>query len=135
MFAQQMLAAHNAARMRVGVSPLAWSEQLAKRARQWAGALLANDDFSHERNLQYGQNLFEISGRSATAYYVVSAWASEAKNYSYRSNTCSGRCGHYTQVVWRDTKLLGCGIARNRTREVWVCDYDPPGNIVGERPY
>jgi pathogenesis-related protein 1 len=135
VFAQQMLAAHNAVRIRTGVPPLVWSEQLEKYARQWAGTLLSNGDFSHSRNQQYGQNLFEISGGSVTAEEVVSAWVSEAKNYNRQKNTCSGTCGHYTQVVWRDTKKVGCGVARGRRREVWVCDYEPPGNIVGERPY
>ncbi len=130
-----MLAAHNSVRAGHAVPTLAWSDELAKYAQKWANTLIATGEFAHSRNPRYGENLFEISGRSATAYDVVSAWTSEAKNYDYRNNTCSGTCGHYTQVIWRDTKLLGCGVARNRTREVWVCDYEPPGNIVGERPY
>jgi len=44
-------------------------------------------------------------------------------------------CGHYTQIVWRDTKQVGCGVARDNRREIWVCNYDPPGNWVGHRPY
>jgi pathogenesis-related protein 1 len=133
--AQQMLAAHNSVRARLGLPPLSWSDELAQYARKWANTLIGSGEFSHSGSSRYGENLFEIAGGSATADDVVSAWASEARNYNYRKNTCSGRCGHYTQIVWRDTKLLGCGVARNRTREVWVCNYEPPGNIVGERPY
>jgi uncharacterized protein YkwD len=130
-----MLAAHNSVRARHGLPPLAWSDELAQYARKWANTLIATGEFSHSGSSRLGENLFEISGASATPYDVVSAWASEAKNYNYRNNTCSGRCGHYTQIVWRDTKLLGCGVARDRMREVWVCEYEPPGNFVGERPY
>jgi pathogenesis-related protein 1 len=133
--AQQMLAAHNSVRARLGLPPLAWSDELAQYARSWANTLIARGEFSHSGSSRYGENLFEISGASATAYDVVSAWAAEVRYYNYRNNTCSGRCGHYTQIVWRDSKLLGCGVARNRTREVWVCNYEPPGNFVGERPY
>jgi len=133
--AQEIVAAHNSVRARHDLPPLRWSDELARYAQNWANALIARDDFRPRSNPQYGENLFEISGGSATAHDVVSAWAAEGKNYNYRDNTCSGRCGHYTQVVWRDSKLVGCGMARNRRREVWVCDYEPHGNIVGERPY
>ena len=133
--AQEMLAAHNSVRAHHGLSPLAWSGELATYAQKWANALIASGKFAHHEDSAYGENLFEISGAAATAYDVVSAWAAEGRNYNYRNNTCSDRCGHYTQLVWRDTKKVGCGLARNRRREVWVCDYDPPGNIVGERPY
>ncbi len=83
----------------------------------------------------FGENLYEVSGGSSTPAEVVSAWASEEVSYDQATNTCTARCGHYTQVVWRTTKLMGCGVARNARREVWVCDYDPHGNTVGEKPY
>jgi pathogenesis-related protein 1 len=132
---QELVTAHNSVRARHGVPPLRWSDELAKYAQKWANTLIAWGEFRPRSSPQYGENLFEISGASATAREVVSAWAAEGKNYNYRNNTCSGRCGHYTQVVWRDTKLVGCGVARNKRREVWVCDYEPHGNIMGERPY
>jgi len=56
-------------------------------------------------------------------------------NYNYKTNRCKGMCGHYTQIVWRDTKELGCGVARGGDREIWVCDYSPPGNYQGRLPY
>lgn len=133
--AQEIVAAHNSVRARHGLPPLRWSNELAEYAQNWANTLIARGEFSHHSNPRYGENLFEISGASATARDVVSAWAAEGKNYNYRNNTCSGRCGHYTQIVWRDTKLVGCGMARDGRREVWVCNYAPHGNIVGERPY
>ena len=29
----------------------------------------------------------------------------------------------------------GCAVATDRRREVWVCNYDPPRNVAGYRPY
>jgi uncharacterized protein YkwD len=132
---RDMLDAHNAVRAQMKVPPLQWSEQLAGHARQWAGNLLARRQFFHQPNSAYGENLFQITGASAAPIEVVRDWASESRNYDYRSNTCRGVCGHYTQIVWRDSKRLGCAVARGGGREVWVCNYDPPGNWVGERPY
>jgi pathogenesis-related protein 1 len=133
--AHEMLASHNAARARVGEAPLAWSDRLAARAQDWAGTLLARRQFVHRPNSTYGENLFEITGASASPARVVNAWAAESRNYDYNSNRCRGMCGHYTQIVWRDTKEVGCAVARGGELEIWVCNYDPPGNWAGQRPY
>lgn len=132
---KEMLAAHNAVRAKVGVPALTWSDKLAAVAQQWANTLIAKNQFAHHPDPQYGENLFEISGAPATPSRVVDAWASEAGNYNHSTNTCNGRCGHYTQIVWRDTKAVGCGVARAHNREVWVCEYEPHGNVAGEKPY
>jgi uncharacterized protein YkwD len=117
------------------MAPLKWSKQLAERAQDWADALLARRQFVHRPNSTFGENLFEITGAAASPWQVVMAWAAEAQNYDYNSNKCHGVCGHYTQIVWSSTREVGCAVARSGGREVWVCNYDPPGNWIGERPY
>jgi len=130
-----MLAAHNAVRARLGVPPLKWSASLSAQAQDWANRLLAGIRFAHRPDHVYGENLFEIEGASASPERVVEAWASESRDYEYAANRCRKVCGHYTQLVWSTTKQVGCAVARNSRREVWVCNYDPPGNYVGRRPY
>jgi pathogenesis-related protein 1 len=135
VLARDMLAAHNEIRARIDVPPLRWSVRLAARAQDWADRLLREQQFYHRPHPVFGENLFEITGPRALPADVVGVWASEARDYSYRPNTCRGVCGHYTQLIWNDTREVGCAAARDTTREVWVCNYDPPGNWVGERPY
>ncbi len=130
-----MLAVHNAVRARVGIPPLVWSDRLAARSQDWAATLLARKQLVHRPDSIYGENLFEITGAAASPAQVLNAWAAESRNYDYSSNRCRGACGHYTQIVWGSTKEVGCAVARGRGREVWVCNYDPPGNWVGSRPY
>jgi uncharacterized protein YkwD len=132
---RDMLAAHNAVRARERVGPLTWSKELESSARQWAQKLLDSGTFAHQPNSSYGQNLFESRGRTASAAEVVENWAGEAKNYDAAANRCRGVCGHYTQIVWRDTKQVGCAVAGSEQRQIWVCDYDPPGNVTGHRPF
>ena len=132
---RQMLAAHNSVRARVAVPPLVWSDRLATVAQDWANTLLTRREFSHRPNSSYGENLFEITGAPASPAHVVDTWAGESRNYDYNSNKCRGVCGHYTQIVWSGTKEVGCAVARSRVREVWVCNYSPPGNFVNMRPY
>ena len=127
--------AHNAIHARVGFPPLVWSDQLAQLAQNWANHLIATGSFGHRPNNQYGENLYSVSGGAAFPAQLVGYWAKEAREYDVRSNACSGVCGHYTQIVWAGTRSVGCAVATDRRQEVWVCNYDPPGNIVGYRPY
>ncbi|HEX5227519.1 MAG TPA: CAP domain-containing protein [Bryobacteraceae bacterium] len=130
-----ILAAHNAVRERLDLTPLRWSDHLTAYAQEWANQLLHEGQFHHRSHPKYGENLFEIDGPRATPANVVDIWAAEERDYSYRTNTCRGMCGHYTQLIWSTTREVGCAVARDANREVWVCNYDPPGNWLGERPY
>ena len=133
--AVDMLAAHNAFRTRLRLRPLVWSDKLATVAQSWADTLLKRRQFSHQSQFAHGENLFEMRGGSATPDDVVHDWASESLDYDYASGRCYSVCGHYTQIVWRSTVEVGCAVARGGAREVWVCRYSPPGNVVGQRPY
>ena len=133
---EKMLAAHNAARAAVKTRPLVWSERLAVLAQDWANLQITRQGgLIHQKKSKYGENLYESIGGPATPEEVVKRWTSEAVDFDYKTNHCLAVCGHYTQVIWRDTKEVGCGVARHGNREIWVCEYSPPGNYVGERPY
>ena len=47
--------------------------------------------------------------------------------------------GHYTQMVWQNTREIGCGTAPPGAGglhySILVCRYDPPGNYRGQYPY
>src|SRR5262249_10858897 len=115
-----MLDAHNVVRARVGVPPLTWSDRLAAIARDWAASLIAKHRFGHNPKTPHGENLFEIEGGTATPTEVIGDWASESANFDPRSGRCRGTCGHYTQIVWRNTTEVGCAVVRSGRREVWV---------------
>ena len=134
-FDREMVSAHNQIRAQAGVPPLKWSDHLEAVAEDWAKTLLSRREFSHRPNGKFGENLFAITGARSSTAEVIRAWADESRNYDYRSNRCRDVCGHYTQIVWRDTQKVGCAVARDNRREIWVCNYDPPGNWVGHRPY
>ena len=136
-FAREMLAAHNTVRQKVGVAPLKWSNKLAARAEEWAKTLAATGA-SRMQGIP-GQNIaYTGPPGHAKGADVVAAWSAEASNYDREKNACIDpklRCNHYTQVVWRDSSSLGCATAHDAQRDIWVCDYDPPGNNVAEKPY
>lgn len=136
VWSQEMLNAHNRWRQQTGVPPLTWSEDLAKQAQSWANHL-ANDNFKlyHRPNNPYGENLTWAAYQQLSPTQVVDMWGNEVKDYDYERNQCSGVCGHYTQLVWQKTTEVGCALVRSKHQEVWVCNYNPPGNYRGQKPY
>jgi pathogenesis-related protein 1 len=102
-----------------------------------SGLIDHNPNRSDGHPYYVGENVFG-SGGNATAQTAVDLWAAEEADYNYASNSCSGVCGHYTQIVWRESLDLGCakydcpGLTYGSTI---VCNYGPGGNIGGQRPY
>jgi pathogenesis-related protein 1 len=133
-----MLAAHNRARRAVGVQDLQWSDRLSQIAQGWAEHLGGDRcAMRHSGVSGLGENLAWAAGQHLSPVDVVRMWVDEARAFDPADSVCdSGAvCGHYTQVVWRGTKFVGCGMVSCGDSEVWVCNYSPPGNYVGERPY
>ncbi len=133
--AHELLDAHNSARRRVGSPPLVWSSVLVSHARRWAEQLIATHTFVRQPHDPRGQNLFMITGGTIAPAEVVRTWVAEMSDYDHDTNSCASVCEHYTQVVWRTTRAVGCGMAFDGYRQAWVCEYDPPGNVAGVRPY
>jgi uncharacterized protein YkwD len=133
-----MLAAHNRARHAVGVADLQWSDRLAKTAQGWAERLRGEScRMRHSGAAGIGENLAWAAGSHLSPAGVVAMWVGEAHAFNPSNGTCApgAVCGHYTQVVWRGTHLVGCGMVSCGGSEVWVCNYSPQGNYVGQRPY
>ena len=133
-------AAHNTERALVGTPPLKWSTTVAGVAQQWAEDLAANNGCSLAHNPDrgsYGENLFWTT-TPRSAEYVVAQWAAEKANYDADTHTCAqGQlCKHYTQVVWNNTTEVGCGMTTcENGHQLWVCNYNPTGNYVGQQAF
>lgn len=157
-FKDEMLCAHNARRGTFPVptpvpalNNLEWDQDLADIAADYA----AECTWAHNANRSdnypgyVGENLALFSSGWSVSSLVestLSNWVeSEMPSYDYASNSCSGVCGHYTQVVWRNTERVGCAVQQCATfsnlGSPWnngyllVCNYSPGGNYVGQRPY
>lgn len=147
-----IVAAHNKWRAQVGVGPLSYSPELAASAQAWAQELKQSNHCRMRHSSpqgQYGENLFWASaviwsdGRRelspVPSEKPVDSWGSEKRDYDDANNRCKpGKvCGHYTQLVWKASTRVGCAMAvcEDSQEQVWVCQYQPAGNVVGRKPY
>lgn len=145
----------------VSIPDLTWDPTTAAVAQEWADLLINQNPpkichrcgdnactpplVPNQCLSNLGENLYlawSTGTPDQSASTAVESWASEQQHYNFDQNTCaSGKvCGHYTQVVWSSTQRLGCGRAvrtttDGRTHVIWVCNYAPPGNMIGQRPY
>jgi pathogenesis-related protein 1 len=137
---EDYVALHNAARAEVGVGQVWWDATLQGYAEWYADQRRGDCAGQHSQGSGYGENLYwGPGGWPWSGVDAVNLWVAEREFYDYNSNTCSGPygCGHYTQVVWRDTTYIGCARVEcdNNLGVFITCNYWPPGNWEGQWPY
>jgi uncharacterized protein YkwD len=141
--AAEMLRDHNAVRAPLGLPPVTWDDALARHAQVWADQLVAETELRHsphDSRPGEGENLARMDGGHDRATRLFSGWASEAAQYQVGPLDCMDHSGlmaigHYTQLVWKSTRRIGCAVAYSPESEVLVCRYSPRGNICGQTPY
>lgn len=100
--------------------------------------LAARGVMQHRSTNDYGENIYCKYGTAnitVTGHEAVKSWYDEISLYNFNSGGFSSATGHFTQVVWRDSKKLGIAKAENSRGQVFVvANYDPPGNYQGQFP-
>lgn len=161
-FDYDVLEAHNAVRSFAGIAPLAWSQPLAQLAASRVRKLAEDGCYirhtpPNERMQQagfyyIGENLYKVINMVPTGVDIVDAWYAEIADYTYgrvgkdcATEKCSGRTsppcavGHFTQVMWADSKFVGCARMecpnQAKRTSVATCYYGEGGNIVGSAPF
>jgi pathogenesis-related protein 1 len=133
-----ILAAHNSERRLVGNLDLTWDYGLEEFAADWAQTLSSRGEgLSHRPNNKYGENCYWTSSTTISPEEAIIAFNSEKKIYNYGpiSNENWRSTGHYTQVVWYNTTKVGCAAVTGSSGTFVVCNYNPPGNYMGDYPY
>ena len=162
-FQNTILSIHNQERALVKVPALTWNDNLAAAAKTWATYLTTLglrcdpppgtcNPPPHDNSIRgiQSENLWAgTAGRYTTAQQVQS-WVNEKSNFPggpYNPPYPPGctpmvDCkvvGHYTQMVWQNTREIGCGTAPPGAGglhySILVCRYNPPGGYPGQNPY
>ncbi|XP_016041372.1 peptidase inhibitor 16 isoform X2 [Erinaceus europaeus] len=121
---------------------MTWDEDLAAFAKAYAQQCVWGHNSQRGRR---GENLFAITDQGLDVPLAVEEWHHERKHYNLSNTTCEPdqMCGHYTQVVWAKTERIGCGThfceklkgVEVTDIQLLVCNYEPPGNVKGQKPY
>ncbi|RZU47877.1 cysteine-rich secretory family protein [Fluviicoccus keumensis] len=132
-----IVAAHNQYRAEVSVPPLSWSPEVAASAQAWAEDMASSGKFRHSGS-RYGENIWAGTANAYSLNDMVKSWGDEKADFEYGTRTNSrngGVVGHYTQIIWRNSTQVGCGLASGGGTDYFVCQYNPPGNYIGQQPY
>eukprot|EP00485_Elphidium_margaritaceum_P017930 CAMPEP_0202730566 /NCGR_PEP_ID=MMETSP1385-20130828/186701_1 /ASSEMBLY_ACC=CAM_ASM_000861 /TAXON_ID=933848 /ORGANISM="Elphidium margaritaceum" /LENGTH=765 /DNA_ID=CAMNT_0049396841 /DNA_START=28 /DNA_END=2325 /DNA_ORIENTATION=- len=150
---------------RDGYPMLQWSDAMAKSANGYASACTVAKEGScdHHTPTPNGENIAcntyaprlmteEESEKMVTDRMIdieVARWKygmygnsdlNCRKNGNWVSES-KGNCGHYTQIIWAKTTLVGCAYQNCNGNDMkkkmthLVCHYWPSGNLLNERPY
>ena len=136
------LTAHNEARKAFGSTPLRWSKELERDARRWAEQLARENTIRHspqDARDPSGENLWMGTRGYFPASRMVGYFVDEQRFFRpgrFPDVSRTGNwadVGHYTQIVWADTREVGCAKVSNAQNDVLVCRYYPSGNVIGQR--
>ncbi len=139
---QDVIRVHNEKRnIYFNDSPLKYSLKLESEAQNYADILASTGEFRHDptnHQNNYGENLYAFSkDKPLTIDDAMPHWFDdEEPHYHYEDGSCDigYQCGHYTQVIWQNTREVGCATAkyqrgRFKNGYIYVCKYYKAGNI------
>jgi hypothetical protein len=142
---ERLLASHNRERSSAGVPRLEWSPALEASARTYALYLARTGRFEHSHDVTgvevQGENLWAGTRDYYGPEAMVGLWVAEKKTFKpgvFPDNSRTGdveAVGHYTQLMWRQTRQVGCSLTKGREEDVLVCRYSEAGNVPGETPF
>jgi len=132
----------------IDMEKMLWNDALATAAQgyaeectwghgqpKWIGDLEIDGSPLSEETV--GQNMFRGANDRFDWKNATNLWFNERVDYHYATTTCNKgkECGHYTQLVWSTSKHIGCGWHKCPHKDFIICNYFPPGNWKGEKPY
>jgi hypothetical protein len=129
----EMLNLHNQKRCMAGVPALTWDDKLAKDASDYVdtapGAVHSTALGAFKT---YGECIQGACPDDDPAK-AMKFWYGELPKYTESSPF---QASHYTQVVWKATTKVGCGVGPSTGLcsggKVYVCQYTPVGNQFGK---
>ncbi len=131
----QMLTRHNYYRAQHQVGNLVRLSAIETIAQEYSEYLASIGKMQHSDNKyngdSLGENLYYGYLSSNIGTNAVDLWYSEESLYDYNNPGYKSGIGHFTQLVWKNSKNLGCGVGCKSNNYCYVtCNYYPAGNFL-----
>jgi len=136
------MVAHNAVRDDKRLPRLAWNARLAADAATWARTIATDGNMRHspqDGRADQGENLWMGTAGAYSLEHMMKRFTDEKSDFRPGvfpdvSATRDWRdVAHYTQMIWPETREVGCALVTANGRDALVCRYFPTGNIIGQR--
>ena len=132
---QEMLTQHNYYRALHQVDDLVRLSGIENIAQNYSQYLVSIGTMVHSSNYyqgsKLGENLYWGPKKNGIGKSAVDLWYNEVSEYDFNNPGYKSGIGHFTQVVWKNSKKLGCGIGCGSNNYCYVvCNYNPAGNYL-----
>ena len=140
---EELLVLHNMMRFKFQADLLTASPEIEKIAQKATDYIVEkeskNENYKIPQNTYKGENLginiYRGNENDDLALNTLKAWgegANSPKKY-FLNPKYDPNIEHFTQIIWKSTKLLGCGITCDKKNIcVVLCNYYPAGNVLDE---
>ena len=134
IFREIALKTHNEYRAKHGSPPLTINEEINEIAQRYAEHLASIDIMQHSDNKlngeELGENLYLCCGMQIDGAEMTRSWYEEIEQYDFNNPGFKKETGHFTQVIWKESKEVGFGYAQSASGAYFgVANYFPAGNI------
>ncbi|PIC17377.1 hypothetical protein B9Z55_023641 [Caenorhabditis nigoni] len=150
---------HNVYRSKHNAPALIVDPVLESRGKRWADELAYHRGcLVHEQPRTYGENLFFFGARhlpspQTLAAAIIQSFYLEGIGYNYSSWKPMSffKTGHFTQLIWKDSRKIGVGVSIVKSSSIRspcvsggspnmylifvVVKYDPAGNMESHKAY
>lgn len=120
--------------------PVKYNPNITKQAQHWANTLQVN--MIHSKT-GYGENIarfgvYQQTDKRNDWMYVkraIDMWYDEYKFYDYQNPGYQDSTGHFTMLLWVNTKEVGVGINYQPPFVFVVMNFYPPGNYNSQTEF
>ena len=120
---------HNIYRACHNAQPLLPNCEIMKISQDYAETMPEGHSGTEFYGQWMGENLYWITGKYPTGEDPVDAWYNEISDYDFNTHTSKGgKIGHFTQLIWKNSKEIGIGYYCNSYKCCVTANYFPGGN-------
>ena len=135
-FRDEILKNHNEKRQLHGSPELTPNTSLNNKAQDYAKQILDSQGkkafpANTYNDSAVGENVIISSKKKPNE--IFEKWYNEKNSYDFSLNKFQKGTGHFTQIVWKETKEIGIGLEKDDKNNICcVALYYPGGNVIGE---